>query len=73
MPSNEKRRSGLMLITLAMLLTGCASSSLSTQAKVPGPPAFSEPESSQSYLQTALENIEIWQKRLTDSIQTEEN
>ncbi len=73
MPSNEKKRSGLMLITLAVLLTGCASSLPAIQPKVPEPPAFSEPEPSQSYLQTALENIETWRKRLTDSTTTDGN
>lgn len=58
----------LMLIVLAGLLAGCATTSTpsSVPARIPSPPPPTLSERSETYSSSAARNISEWQKRLTE-------
>lgn len=63
----------LLLIVLAMLLTGCAASSQTSSAicpALPQMPAVSEPIPSQSYSDSVSSDIEAWEKLVTGTSPT---
>ena len=61
------------LIVLVGLLTGCATNSQPSAVNcptLPQMPLVSEPIPSQSYSETALQNIEAWRNRLIGTPRT---
>ncbi len=63
----------LMLITLVLSSTGCATTSAPVPCPpvaMPAPPPISEPLPSQSYSASAQELIQAWRARLTDTPMT---
>ena len=60
-----------MLLTLVLLLSGCAQTSrqyVAVSPTLPERPSLSTPLPSQTYSQTASKRIESWQRRLTDTL-----
>lgn len=69
MDSNAKKRSRLWLLLSVSLLTACATPptpSASACPTLPSRPLARQPMPSQPYSQTAKEDMEAWQKKLTD-------
>lgn len=65
---NVKRWPVLLLMTLALSVTGCATISRPSEQgcpALPPMPAASEPQPSQSYSISAQELIKAWRARLT--------
>ena len=69
MDSSAKKRSRLWLLLWVSLLTACATPptpSASACPTLPSRPLARQPMPSQPYSQTANEDTQMWQKKLTD-------
>lgn len=67
MPPAVRKLPALMLITLVLSLTGCATTSAPAPCPpvaMPAPPPISEPLPSKSYSLSAQELIKAWRARL---------
>lgn len=72
LPLPVRHASVLMLLVLAGLLTGCATPSAPSDftPKNPSMPAPSASQPQQTYSSRAQADIQIWQKKLTDTLAT---
>lgn len=71
MPRNARQNCAAMLLLPALLLTGCATTSMPSapaSPQLPPPPALSQPIPQQSYSERASADIETWQRRLIGTL-----
>lgn len=75
-PKNERKPYALMLIALTVLLSACGTSLPTTSAdcpNLPSRPSVATQTPPVSYSHSAASDIQRWQSRLTESIQTGRN
>ena len=73
-PNNAQKLKLPMLLTLGLMLTGCAApstTSVQVSPTLPQPPSLREPTPQQSYSERASTNIEAWRNRLIGTLQTQ--